>query len=179
MTRGFEQTVSSDTDFLRWNAKAHDVAHFSRLQQFTEIELLLEICHSAFHQSQIAGESQPVCVEQQVKHNWTLPRYGFARKLFRDSRSLLRPGVFTAHRENQRHELQQVDIGSIDVCEETCTTIRRFDPLRHMDDVVGTGPQEHLMNDFEHMKTSLHLTDVVVSSLAFLERMSINICSQG
>ena len=31
-----------------------------------------------------------------------------------------------------------------------------------MDDVVGTGPEEHLMSDFEHMKTSLHLTDVVV-----------------
>ena len=34
--------------------------------------------------------------------------------------------------------------------------------LRHMDDVVGTGPEEHLMSDFEHMKTSLYLTDVVV-----------------
>ena len=34
--------------------------------------------------------------------------------------------------------------------------------LRHMDDVVGTGPEEHLMRDFEHMKTSLHLTDVVM-----------------
>ena len=34
--------------------------------------------------------------------------------------------------------------------------------LRHMDDVVGTGPDEHLMSDFEHMKTSLYVTDVVV-----------------
>ena len=34
--------------------------------------------------------------------------------------------------------------------------------LRHMDDVVGTGPYEHLMSDFEHMKTSLYLKDVVV-----------------
>ena len=31
-----------------------------------------------------------------------------------------------------------------------------------MDDAVGTGPDEHLMSDFEHMKTSLCLTDVVV-----------------
>ena len=31
-----------------------------------------------------------------------------------------------------------------------------------MDDVVGTGPEEHLVSDFDHMKTSLHLTDVVV-----------------
>ena len=34
--------------------------------------------------------------------------------------------------------------------------------LRHMDDVVGTGPEEHPMSDFEHMKTSLYLTHVVV-----------------
>ena len=34
--------------------------------------------------------------------------------------------------------------------------------LRHIDDVVGTGPEEQLMSDFEHMKTSLYLTDVVV-----------------
>ena len=27
---------------------------------------------------------------------------------------------------------------------------------------MGTGPEEHLMSDFEHMKTSLYLTDVVV-----------------
>ena len=34
---------------------------------------------------------------------------------------------------------------------------------RHMDNVVGTGPEEHLMSDFdEHMKTSLLFTDVVV-----------------
>ena len=31
-----------------------------------------------------------------------------------------------------------------------------------MDDVVGTGPDEHFMSDVEHMKTSLYLTDVVV-----------------
>ena len=34
--------------------------------------------------------------------------------------------------------------------------------LRHMDDVLGTGPDEHLMSDFEQMKTSLYLTDVFV-----------------
>ena len=34
--------------------------------------------------------------------------------------------------------------------------------LRYMDDVVGTGPDGHLMSYFEHMKTSLYLTDVVV-----------------
>ena len=36
---------------------------------------------------------------------------------------------YSQHTENQRHELQPVDIRSFDMCEETCTTIRRFDPL--------------------------------------------------
>ena len=31
-----------------------------------------------------------------------------------------------------------------------------------MDDVVGSGPEEHLMSDLEHTKTSLYWTDVVV-----------------
>ena len=31
-----------------------------------------------------------------------------------------------------------------------------------MDDVAGTGLEEHLMSDFEHMKTSPYLTDVVL-----------------
>ena len=35
---------------------------------------------------------------------------------------------------------------------------------RHMDDVVGTGPEEHLLSDFEHMKTSLYLTDGVMKA---------------
>ena len=36
--------------------------------------------------------------------------------------------VCSQYTENQRHELQPVDIRSCDVCEETCTTISRFDP---------------------------------------------------
>ena len=36
--------------------------------------------------------------------------------------------VYSQHTENQRRERQPVDIRSFDVCEETCTTIRRFDP---------------------------------------------------
>ena len=41
---------------------------------------------------------------------------------------------------------------------------KRTQRLDHwiLDDVVGTGPKEQLMSDFEHMKTSLYLTDVVV-----------------
>ena len=37
--------------------------------------------------------------------------------------------VYSQHTENQRHELQPVDIRSVDVRKETCTTIGRFCPL--------------------------------------------------
>ena len=35
---------------------------------------------------------------------------------------------YSQHTENQRNERQRIDIRSFDVCEESCTTIRRFDP---------------------------------------------------
>ena len=68
---------------------------------------------------------------------------------------------YSKRTENQRHELRPADIQSFDVHEETFTAIKGSNILRHMDDVVGMGPEEHLMCDFEHMKTSLYLTDVV------------------
>ena len=37
--------------------------------------------------------------------------------------------VYSQNTENQRRELHKVEIRSFDVREETCTTIRRFDPL--------------------------------------------------
>ena len=66
---------------------------------------------------------------------------------------------YSQHTENQRHELQPADIRSFDVCEQ-----RSDDSilLGHMDDVVGTSTEEHPMSDFEHLLTSLCLTDVVV-----------------
>ena len=69
---------------------------------------------------------------------------------------------YSQHTENQRRELQPVDIRSFDVCEKRALRSEDSILLRHMDDVVGTGPEEHLMSDCEHMKTSLYLTDVVV-----------------
>ena len=50
---------------------------------------------------------------------------------------------YSQHTENQRHELQPVDIRSFDECEETCTTIKTFlhltdvAVLRHEGDTVN------------------------------------------
>ena len=104
----------------------------------------------------------PSTWNQHLKHNWTLPRYGFVRKLFRDSRSLLRPGAI-----HSTQKINDMNCSQLIFDPSTCVKKRaqRSDdsiPLRHMDDVVSTGPEEHLMSDFEHMKTSPYLTDVVV-----------------
>ena len=74
---------------------------------------------------------------------------------------------YSQHTQNQRHELHTTKPIKI-------RFLRRYVKkraqrsedsilLRDMDDVVGTGPEEQLMSDFEHVKkTSLYLTDVVV-----------------
>ena len=67
--------------------------------------------------------------------------------------------MYSQHTENQRREL--IPDPSTKVKKRT----QRSDDsilLCHLDDVVGTGPEEHLISDFEHMKTGLYLTDVLV-----------------
>ena len=87
VARGFEQTVSSDTDFHAGTP----CAHFSRSLQFTETQLLLEIV-TINHRCQV---NQNQCMWSQPRtHSWTIPRYG------KDSRFLFRPGVFTANRKS-------------------------------------------------------------------------------
>ena len=62
-------------------------AHYSRSLQFTEIQLLLETVTVRIinHRCQVNQNQW----SQHRKHSWTLPRYGFARKLFKDSRFIL------------------------------------------------------------------------------------------
>ena len=72
------------------------------------------------------------------------------------------PGVFTAHRKiNDMNYSQLISDPSTNVKKRAQ---RSDDSILqcHMDDVVGTGPEEHLTSDFVYMKTSLYLTDVVV-----------------
>ena len=79
------------------------------------------------------------------------------KKRFKDSRFLLRPGAF--------HSTQKIN----DMSYNQLVSVKKRTPrqddsilLRHMDDVVGTGPEEQLLKQFEHMKTSLYLTDVIM-----------------
>ena len=63
-------------------------------------------CHSASHQSQMPSESAPTSVStetQCLKHRWTLPKLGSARRLFQGLK--MPPQACSQHKENQRHGL--------------------------------------------------------------------------
>ena len=108
VARGFEHTVSSDTDFYAGTPK------------LTTLRALLTI--AATHGNPIASEAVTVHI---INHRCRMVlQESFSRT--QDFSSNL---WYSQHTENQRHELQPVDIRSFDVREETCTTIRRFDPF--------------------------------------------------
>ena len=100
LARGFEQTVSSDTDFYAGTPKLTTLRALLTItathgNSFASVAVTV---HFINHRCQV-NENQ--CVwSQHRKHSWTLPRYGFVRKLFKDSRFLIRPGVFKAHRKS-------------------------------------------------------------------------------
>ena len=116
--------------------------------------------HFINHRCQV---NQNQCMwSQHWKHSWTLPRYGFARKLFKDSRFLLK--VWSIHSTQKINEMSYHQLITDPSTYVKIRAQRSNDSIlwRHMDDVVGTGPEEHLIRYSEHMKTSLYLTDVVV-----------------
>ena len=73
-------------------------ADFSRSLQIRDLFDEIVTVRFINHQCRL---NQNQCVwSQHQKRSWTLPRCDFARQRSRDSRSLLRPGVFTAHRRS-------------------------------------------------------------------------------
>ena len=86
----------------------------------------------------------------------------FARKLVRDSN--ISPQAWCIHSTQKINDMNCNQLMSDPSAYVEKSAQRSVDSilLRHMDDVVGTGPEEHLMSDLELMKTNLHLTDVVI-----------------
>ena len=128
VARRFEQTVSSDTDFHAETPKLTTLRARLTKAALHGHPVASGDCHSAFHQSPMPTDSEPV---------YRGASTGSTAGLFQGmalQESFSRPQDFSSglgysqHTKNQRQELQPVDIRSFDVCEETCTTIRRFDP---------------------------------------------------
>ena len=97
--RGFEQTVNSDAFFFAGTPKLTTLRGLLTIAALDGNPVAIGDCHSAFHQSPMPSESEPVCVKPAREAQLDSSK-GFARKLFKDSRFLLRHGVFTAHRKS-------------------------------------------------------------------------------
>ena len=79
VARGFEQTGSSETGFLRWNAKAHDFARTSHdcgNSRKSSCFRRLSQCISSITDANRVRDG--VCGTS-TRSTWTLPRYGFSR----------------------------------------------------------------------------------------------------
>ena len=128
VARGFEQTVSSETDFYAGTPKLTTLRALLTIAAIPGNPVTFGDCHSASHQSPMPSDSEPVCVEP-APDTVGLFQGMALQESFSRTQDFSSSLAYSQHTENQRHELQPVDIRSFDVREETCTAIRRFDPL--------------------------------------------------
>ena len=135
--------------FLRWSAKAHELcAHFSRLQQFKGIQLLLEIVTVHFISSPMPIVSEPVCVEPAPEAQLDSSKVWFCKKAFQGLK--ISPQTWCIHSTQKINDMNYNQLIS-DPSTYVKKRARRSDDsilLCHIDDVVGAGPEEYLMSDF-------------------------------
>ena len=159
VARGFEQTVSSDTDFHAGTPKITTLGALLTIAAIHGNPVAFGDCHN---QSPMPSESEPVFVEPAPDAQLDYSKVWLSKKAFQGLKiSLQACSIHSTQKINDMSYNQLISGPSTYVKKRA----QRSDDsilLRHMDDVVGTGPDEHRMNDFEHMKTSLYLTDVVV-----------------
>ena len=148
---------------LRWNAKALDFACTSlTIAALHGNPVAFGDCRSAFHQSPLPSDSEPVNVEPAPEAQLDSSKVWLCKKAFR--------GLKVSPQAWRIHGTQKINDKSYNqLISDLSTVVKKCAQrsgasilLRHMDDVVGTGLEEHLMSDFEHMKSSLYVTDVVV-----------------
>ena len=108
------------------------------------------------------SESEPVYVELAREAQLDSSSIWLCKKAFQGLK--ISPHTWGIHSRQKINDMSYNQLISDPSTHVKKRTQRSDDstPMRDMDDVVGTEPEEHLMSDFEHMKTSLYLTDVVV-----------------
>ena len=162
VARGFEQTVSSSTDFFAGTPKLTTLRALLTVAAIQGNPVDFGDCHSALHQLPMPIEPEPVYVEPAPEAQLDSCKVWLCKKAFH--RLKISQQAWCIH-STQRINDMNYNLLMSDPSTYVKKRAQRSEDsilLRHMDDVVGTGPEEHLMSDFEHMKTNLHLTDVVV-----------------
>ena len=100
VARGFEQTVSPDADF---SAGAPQLTMLRGLLTIASIHghpVAFGDGHSAFHQSPMSSESEPVYVEPMLEAQVDSSKVWLCMKALQGLRFFHRPGVFTAHKKS-------------------------------------------------------------------------------
>ena len=150
VARGFEQTVSSDTDFLAGAPKLTTLRALPTIAAYSRKSscFFLVDCHSAFHQPPMPSESETVYVEPSPEAQLDSSQVWLCRKAFQGLK--ISPKAWCIHSTQKINDMSYNKLIS-DPSTYVKKRAQRSDDsilLRHMDDVVGTGPDEHLMSDF-------------------------------
>ena len=101
LARRLEQTVNSDADFSAGTPKLTTLRGLLTIPAIHGNPVAFGDCHSAL-QSPMPIESEPVYVVPAPEAQLDSSKCGFAKKLFKYSRFILKPsslGAFTAHRK--------------------------------------------------------------------------------
>ena len=121
LARGCEQTVRSDVDVYGGTPKLTTLRGPLTNAAIHRNTVAFGDCHSAFHQSPMPIESEPVHVEPAPEAQ-LYPSTVWLCKRAIQGLNFFWP--YSQHTENQRHVLRPCDIRSFDVREEIYTTIR-------------------------------------------------------
>ena len=162
VARGFEQIVSSDTDFHAGTPQLTTLRALLTIAAIHENPFAFGDCHSAFHQSPMPCDSEPVYVEPASEAQLDSPKVWLCKKAFQGFK--ISPQAWSIHSTQRINDMNYNQLISDPSTYVKKRAQRSEDSilLRRMDDADGTGLDEHFMSDFEHMKTSLYLTDLVV-----------------
>ena len=162
VARGFQQTDSPDAVVFTKAPKLTTLRGLLTIAAIRAHPVAVGDCHSAFQQPPVTGESEPVQVEPVQEAQLDSSKVWLCKKALQGLK--ISPHAWCIH---STHKINDMSYDGLVSDPSTCVkkrTHRQDDSilLRQMDDVVGTGPNEHLMKHVEHMKTSLFFTHVVV-----------------
>ena len=148
VARGFEQTVNSDIDFFGGAPKLTTLSAFLTIAALHGNPVASGDCHSAFHQSHMPSDSEPVYVEPAPEAQLDSSKVRLCKKAFQGLKiSLQAWSIHSTQKTNEMNYRQLISDPSTYVKKRAKRSEDTI-VLRHIDDVVGTGPEEHLMSDF-------------------------------
>ena len=147
VARGFEQTVSPDADFHAGTPKLATLRGLLTMAALHGNPVAFGDCHSAFHQSPMPSESEPVYAEPAPEAQLDSSKLWLCKKAFQGLK--ISPHAWGTHSTQKINDTSYNQLIS-----DPSTYVKKRTQgsedsilLRHIDNVVGTGPDEHLSHE--------------------------------